>query len=343
MCTGNIFFPEALHFFKKDRFMSDTRRPYERLLRIHNRLMLRRPHTASKKELMSLCQIAERTLKGDISYMRDVLDAPVFYNRREKGWQYTEEYDISQHLGFTEKQFNKLRLGLEIISRYQRFHLIEEEESSRMQRKLQLADSNPYHRYIHFEQAPYYKGAELVGLFLQAIEEYRPIQFQYESYKNPSPVKRVLQPYVLKERDHRWYVIGKLPAFDGALATYALDRIQQDEQLVVLEEYFSRDQSFDVEALFQHSYGMTILDAPVQDVMLQFSPLQARYFQSKPFYPYEFVDQSEQGLTVWMKVIPNWEFVHKLMSLGDGVKVLAPETLQNQLLEELQRAISMYA
>lgn len=224
--------------------MADPRRPHERILRIHTRLLLRKPHVASKQELMNLCQVGERTLKGDLSYMRDVLDAPIHYNRREKGWQYTEAFDIGQHLGFTEKQFNKLRLGLDIISRYQRIQLIGEEDLAQIQNKLQLAESNPYQKYIHFEEAPYYRGAEFVGFFLQAIEGQRLVQFQYESYKNPGLVTRILQPYILKERDSRWYLIGKIPTYNGALATYALDRVKQNDQLKLLEEDFQRDLDF---------------------------------------------------------------------------------------------------
>ena len=322
--------------------MSDSRRPFERILRIHNRLLLRKPSVATKEELMNLCHIAERALKGDISYMRDVLDAPVHYNRKEKGWQYTEEYDISQHLGFTEKQFNRLRLGLEIITRYEKFELIDKKELGKMHNKLQLSESNPYHKYIHFENVPYYQGAELVGFFLQAIEEQRPVQFQYESFKEPGLRNRILHPYILKEREDRWYLIGKLPEFNEVLVTYALDRIKKNTHLKVLEDTFQRDSAFNVEEIFRFTYGMTVLNAPIEEVELFFTPLQARYFQSKPFYPYEVIEQSEKGLAVKMKVIPNWEFVHKLMSLGDGVEVVNPKKLRDSIKKELHRAFRKY-
>lgn len=323
--------------------MSDPRRPFERVLRIHNRLQLRKPHVATKTELLNLCQIKERTLKSDIGYMRDVLDAPVHYNRKEKGWQYTEEYDISQHIGFTEKQFNRLRLGLEIITRYEQSGLMHDGELTKLRSKLQLSEGNPYHKYIYFEQVPYYKGAELVGFFLQAIEEQRPVQFQYESFKVPGLRNRILHPYVLKEREDRWYLIGKLPEFNEALVTYALDRIWQNEYLKILDETFDRDTNFSVENFFSYTYGMTVLNAQVEEVVLSFSSLQARYFQSKPFYPYEVIDRSKEGLIVKMKVIPNWEFVHKLMSYGDGVEVLQPKKLRDNIKEEFMRALHLYA
>lgn len=327
-------------FIKK--FMIDSRRPFERIIRIHDRLQLRQPHVATKGELMNLCQIAERTLKSDIGYMRDILDAPVHYDRKEKGWRYTEKYDISRHLGFTDQVFNRLQLGLEMLSNYEGIRFVDEEQFSKIRHKFQFTADNPYSKYIYFENAPYYQGAKLVGFFLQAIEGHHPVQFEYESFKTPGLRKRILNPYILKERGNRWYVVGTLPEFDGALATYALDRIKQNERLEMLEKTFQRDSGFDVEEIYKYTYGMTVLDAPVEEVVLHFTPLQARYFQSKPFYPYEVIDHSENGLAVKMKVIPNWEFVHKLMSLGDGVEVEKPEKLRVIMKRELQKAILKY-
>lgn len=127
------------------------------------------------------------------------------------------------------------------------------------------------------------------------------------------------------------------------MATYALDRIKQNDYLKALEETFIRDADFNVEEIFQHTYGMTVLNAPVEEVILSFSPLQSRYFQSKPFYPYEIVEKSRKRLVVKMNVIPNWEFVHKLMSYGDGIEVLKPQKLRDNIKEEFKRVIQLYA
>jgi predicted DNA-binding transcriptional regulator YafY len=274
--------------------------------------------------------------------MRDVLDAPLHYDRREKGWQYTEDYDIGPHLGFSEQQFNKLRLGLEILERYEKNHLIDEKERSSIQQKFILADGNPYDRHIFFQKAPYYEGAALVGFFLEAIEKRRQVSFQYKSFKDPGVKKRRIHPYFLREWNNRWYLIGKLPDFEEAKVVYALDRILQDEYLRILEEGFERDLEFTFEEFFRNTYGVTVLDKPVEEVTLLFQPLQARFFQSKPFFPYETLEETREGLKVCMKIIPNFEFIRKIMSFGNGVEVLAPESLRNSLKEAFTEALSLY-
>lgn len=322
--------------------MADQRKPFERIIRIHNRLQLRKPHVTTLDELMSLCQVSERCIKGDFQYMRDVLNAPVAYNRRDKGWTYTEDYDISKQLGFTENQFNQLRLGLEIIDQISALHLPNQKEIDRLKKKLQIISNNSFPKYIYFEELPYYKGSEVLGYFIEAIEQSKAIYFEYEAFKTSGIRKRKLYPYALKENANRWYVIGKLPNFDNAVVTYALDRIKNNEELFLSKETFERDTLFDIESYFKYTYGLTVLENPVERVLLSFTPLQAKYFLSKPFFPFEIIENSDEKFIVTMYLIPNWEFIHKILSYGSGVEILGPESLRDEIIRILESTLNQY-
>jgi len=323
--------------------MADSRKPYQRIIKIHQKLELRYPHAISKKDLMDICQVAERTLKGDLIYMRDVLDAPVVYDRVEKGYRYKERFDLGQQLGLTSQQLNQLRLGLEIITQLENIQLPQQGLYRKMKQKLQFAGENPYSKHIIFEQVPYYQGAELVGFFLEAIQENRVVQLEYESYVEPGLRTRRFHPYVLKERENRWYVIGRLPEFNNALVTYALDRVVHNDNLLLLEEKFQRDAGLNLEEHFRYTYGMTVKNEPIQIVRLQFTALQAKYFKSKPFFPYQTEEDNEQRFIICMQIIPNWEFVHKILSLGSGVKVLSPKSLAEEVKQELRLSLEQYS
>lgn len=318
----------------------DRKRPFERLLKIDHLLQLRKPHAVSKHELLRRCNVSERTLKSDISYMRDIMDAPIKYYRREKGYHYYESYDIAMHLAVPQKEIQQMRLGLQITER------IEDNDTLKnifkTYTKLEIQQKNTYAKHIYFETVPYYQGSELVSLFLEAIEHKKAVQLEYQSYKAASKVKRILQPYFLKEFANRWFVIGNLPAFD-TLTTYGLDRIQINESLKILEDTFEIPTNFNPEKYFQFTYGMTVFtDQPVQEVILSFSILQGKYFKSKPFHPYEIIKENNEELIVKMYLIPNLELIRKLASFGSNVKILQPIKLIQEITQFFQKALNQY-
>ena len=88
---------------------------------------------------------------------------------------------------------------------------------------------------------------------------------------------------------------------------------------------------------------MTVLqDRDPEEIILSFTPLQAKYFESKPFHQYEVVEKNQQYLIIKMRLIINYELIRKLAGFGTGVKVLRPITLKKELIQYLQAAIEQY-
>jgi len=81
----------------------------------------------------------------------------------------------------------------------------------------------------------------------------------------------------------------------------------------------------------------------VEDVIMEFTEIQAKYFKSKPFIS-SFKDISEEKdcTKVEMKIRPNKELIRKLASMGNGVKIIEPKYLKDEVVKYLEMALFQY-
>ena len=54
------------------------------------------------------------------------------------------------------------------------------------------------------------------------------------------------------------------------------------------------------------------------------------------------MEESEDGFTFSIEVIPNYELNKKILSFGDGIQVLEPIKLRESIKEELVKTIEKY-
>ena len=148
-----------------------------------------------------------------------------------------------------------------------------------------------------------------------------------------------MHPYVLKEYRNRWYVTGKL-VDKNRIQTFALERIKQ---IIPTTSNFTRDANFKPAEYFKHSFGISVHDYESQLVTLSFSPTEAPYIKSQPLHQtQQILVDDEQEFKITLDVIPSYELKSQILSYGDKVKVVAPETLKKELKEILQKAYQNY-
>lgn len=129
---------------------------------------------------------------------------------------------------------------------------------------------------------------------------------------------------------------------EGFVRTFPLERIVGEP--VAIGYFHDKPPDFDAESYWRHIYGITVPPGrKVEEVILQFSYLQGRYFTDTPFYePYEILERDAVKLVVRLQVIPNIDLVRKIASLGADVQVLAPASLVAALRELHRKAWEQY-
>jgi hypothetical protein len=183
-------------------------------------------------------------------------------------------------------------------------------------------------------------GQKFLVTVMQAMLDNTEMELRYRKYMSEEAEVRRIRPYAVKEFAKRWYVVAwSLEA--SALRVYAMDRILS---LQPTGEKFRMPKEFQVDELFDSSYGVYLPEGeePVL-VQLRTTRREAAYLQDLPLHPSQVFLGEEDGFCLFaLRVIPNPNLVMELCKHGGRLEVLAPESLREQIREELRNALKMY-
>lgn len=198
-----------------------------------------------------------------------------------------------------------------------------------------VTDSREVARYISIEST----NNTALPIVLEALKDLRLVNFDYKPYRKESSTHYFnFQPHALKMFERRWYLIGR---YHKTHRTFALDRMTN---VVLQEENFKRDPKFDLEKMFSGSYGIIVEDIPVESIWLKVEAHQANYLRSLPLHrsQMELNSKSEDYAIFALRVRPTFDLRQKILSLGSAVEVLKPESLREEMREEVRRMSKMY-
>ncbi len=263
-------------------------------------------------------EISKRTLQRDIENIRLEFGIEIEYNAHKNGYLIDVEksVDIQSFFRF-----------LEIVNTAE---LLTET----------LADSKDNLNYISFDQGGGLKGIHNLRPLLEAIKDHRKITFSHLNFYTGKSRKFAIRPYLLKEHQNRWYVIGTI-ANTKELRTFGVDRM---ENLQVLSDVFVPDKSINAQEKFDQIVGVVYSISEVQEVILSFTPLQGMYAKSLPLHTSQKVllDNDEECV-VSLRIRPNFEFTQQILMRGNQVKVIQPEWLANEVKKSLNDSILSYS
>lgn len=287
--------------------------------------------------------ISRRSIQLDIQLMRsDKLgyNAPIKVVDRKYYIYEDPDYSIT-NIPLTDTDLGKLQEITEILKQFKGFsHFM---ELSGMIHKLEdkiVAEKSKQRPVIEIEKNDNLKGLEFIDPLYQAIIQKQVIAIWYQSFRAKRPAKIVFHPYLLKEYRNRWFVLGSKNQ-GKAILNLALDRIGEIE--VLPNEKFYENAEFNSEEYFKHVIGVTVNGMRPVNAHLLISKEHAPYVLTKPIHhTQQLISESENGIEITIKVIPNFELEREILGFGENIKVLAPESLRNSIAERLRKASGLY-
>lgn len=320
---------------------------YERFQKINNRLNQWGGKAVDKTELMRLCDCSLRTLKEDIALMRELYEAPLKYNYKAKGYEYTHSFDLEMRVHLTQNELAALEAAVGTLTQFSHLEPFRELQSavSKLDQAVKYRFRHPKdeNRYIQFENVPLLPGGELIGPLLEAIRGQQWIHISYQKFENDTPQDYELFPYLIKEHRNRWYLLGWARNRKG-VRTFGVERIKPTSLRTAA--FSDEAPAFDANRYFEKAMGVAIYDdREPEEVILSFSPYQTNYFKTQPFFPYsqdDIVVDNENEFRVKLHLIINREMVYELARMGAGVCVLAPDRLIKEVKEFHEAALQRY-
>ena len=187
--------------------------------------------------------------------------------------------------------------------------------------------------FIHYTRLPEIKGIQYFDPIVNAIENREVLRLYYLPFYEDKPYFNVVHPYLLKEHESRWYLVG-LNAFKGKVRTYALDRIR-DLQPAKGTAYIPPD--FNTGDYFKYSIGIIAPEGTAPLVKLAVQKTQAQYLITRPWHDSQnIIDENEEELIFSFRVHPSYEFRSRVLSLGKDGYILEPLSLREEMKQELE-------
>ena len=312
------------------------------VLRYQHILDIFRRHRGSRsaikmKDLAEKVGVSVRQLGEDLKYLKEK-GAPLEYIAAERGWHYAEGSDIAfiDDQLLTDEDVLNVRIAIETLSRINSRDLSPSGLPDVFHKIYKAARKWTGHgtlpKSIYFDPLPRYEGGRHLRFFLRAIEQERRVVFQYQAYHATSPKAVTFDPWFLRHYDRRWYVGGfSHDPMEGFVRTFPLERIV--DKPVATGFFHDKPAEYDAESYWRHIYGITVPPGrQVEEVVLQFSYIQGRYFLDTPFYePYEVLERNDEKIVVCLQLIPNIDLVRKIASFGAELRVLAPQSLVSEI------------
>lgn len=262
-------------------------------------------------------EVSNRTIQRDIEQIRSEFGIEIEYNRFKNG------YFINEDLSLDLESFVRF---FEIVNTADL--LIES-----------LKESKDTLDYISFEAQGSLKGIENLKPLLFAIKNQRIINFAHENFYEKTHSTHTVKPYLLKEYQNRWYLIGTIKPTDK-FRTFGIDRISN---LVVSETTFKPNSKKKASKLFENTIGLTYSLGEVEEIVLSFTPLQGKYIKTLPMHQSQrILIDNENEFQIKLRIIPNFELKQQILKLGDNVKVIEPQWLADEIKNVLINTLKQY-
>lgn len=288
--------------------------------------------------------VSKRTTQLDIQIMRsDKLgyNAPIEVYER-KYYRYTSPHYTITDIPISDMDLDILSESMEILRQFKDFSLFSELKGviQKLEDKIyrEASDQKPV---IHLDKNEELMGLEHLDTIYQGILKKMVLEIKYQSFKARKPTSFYFSPYILKEYNNRWFVVGKKEN-NKSIMTLALDRIV-DLKLAVDETYIKED--FDPDQFYRNTYGVTVMsDRDLLDIQLKVDRMNAPYVMTKPFHhSQEFLGEYPDGsILIGLKLHHNFELERLILGFGPAIKVLKPRRLQQKIQRLVRQSFNNY-
>ena len=184
-----------------------------------------------------------------------------------------------------------------------------------------------------------------------AIQAKSVVIIEYIKFNDSKKRNVVISPYLLKEYNRRWYLIGA--AYDsGKILNFALDRIQA---IKILSGYQYKPAPDDLNERYEDIIGITYNDkSPLHKIIFWVSDASAPYIRTKPLHGSqkelkrdlaenirEKFDLPAHGAVFSIECKENYELLHELTNYVD-LKVVSPEPVVEAVKERISQLHKNY-
>ena len=287
-------------------------------------------------------ELSERIAYKDRNFLKDRLHAPLRNDKSRGGWFYSDPTFVLPYLALSETESITLRRALLVATEY----LGPLDSEPLLEIASKLGDYLPMRTDQTDESV---RGAirllarlspELTADLDRALSRRNRVEIQYYNPRRDTLDERVIQPYKLLVWRGEPYLIAYCE-WRKEIRTFFLGRIR-NWKLLPGESAFVRNPEFDVNGYLEHGLNLMHGEAGVT-VRIRFSEYQARWVRERQYHSSQQIEELPGGgLILQMRVAGTEEVRRWLLGYGGEAEVLKPDSLREEMREELKKMQKIY-
>ena len=196
------------------------------------------------------------------------------------------------------------------------------------------------------------ENSTLIASLFSAISNEQVVELTYRKFLDSTERKVIISPYLLKEYNRRWYIVGG--AYDtNRVLNFALDRLVEIE---FKTGYTFKPCETDLEERFEEIIGVTFNEeVPLTQILFWVSDAIKGYIHTKPIHSSQIhikgdradklhilYPQLQSGDFLTIECRENFELIRELTAWGDDLIVLTPVSLRDRIVDRINRMKTRY-
>lgn len=318
----------------------------ERFYRIHH--LMKAGKCMAMPALLSEFEVSRATMKRDIEYMRERLNAPLVYDHDREGYRYdldqagADRYDLPG-VWFSPPEIHALFVvhgllreigpGLldgtvaPLIARIEKLLETSRLPSSELGRRIKLLN------VAHRQSTPAH-----FALAAQAVLQRQQLTMSHRHRGEERTTQRTISPQRLVLYRGTWY-LDAWCHLRQALRSFSLDAV---EQLQMLDQPARDVPETELDGFFASSFGI-FNGAATRTAVLRFTAERARWVQHEQWHPEQQGQlQSDGCYRLEFPYSNETELLMDILKHGAEVEVLAPPELREAVMTRAHEILALY-
>lgn len=339
--------------------MPNTKNAFTRI-KILDELLSDRLHYYDMNDLTIRCnerlisygyeEVTVRCIQLDIKYLeRDPISADI-ERFRHNGKQCLKYSDPSFSVFNKKLSKEEENLLQEVFNTIGQFNGLEHFEwIDRIKCGLELEERQ---KIICFSNNPYLQNSSLLGELFDYTSNQVVIKLEYHSFHDPQSRPIILHPYLLKQYNDRWYIIG-YDSENDTILNLALDRI---EKVTPMPTTTIIPCKINLEERFEDIVGVTFFEgSEIEHITFWASDHSKDYVATKPIHGSQTLLKKDTennlraeyphlkgGAFFSIDCIENYELIRELCSFGKELLVLEPSSIQEKVFKQVKEMYENY-
>ena len=292
----------------------------------------------SVERLMKELEVSRRTILRDIDELKIYYNAPIEYDRQQKGYYFTDETFFVRNVLLSEGEVVAMAGILPLLERYDNTPLKEtitkvyDTISQMLPNQIQVQTS--LLNEVQFISDPIPNiDSDVFHKIFEAIKQHKTISFGYRSISSTEHSPHSLDPYKIYCQKGDWYAVGFCHKHNK-YSTYNLSRMKD----IIICDPFTPDPDYEKKVHIDPHFGIWNNENEAIKIELLFDKSINTYILERTWHKNQTCHQNEDG-SVYLSFESNQfqETLYWILRFGSAVTILNPPELKEAYKAELKK------